>query len=73
MEQRIRRAIAQGMSNLAHLGIEDFMNDTFTRYSGSLFTIEEIKAEMDFVRGKRTRGGKVSVKKFIDGLLIFTE
>ena len=34
---------------------------------------EEIKAEMDFVRGKRTRGGKVSVKKFIDGLLIFTE
>ncbi len=73
MEQRIRRAIAQGMSNLAHLGIEDFMNDTFTRYSGSLFPFEEIKAEMDFVRGKRTRGGKVSVKKFIDGLLIFTE
>ena len=35
MEQRIRRAIAVGMSNLAHLGIEDFMNDTFTSYSST--------------------------------------
>ena len=73
MEQRIRRAIAQGMANLAHLGLEDFMNETFTRYSGSLFPFEEIKAEMDFIRGKRSRGGKVSIKKFIDGLLIFME
>lgn len=73
MEQRIRRAIAQGMSNLAHLGLEDFMNETFTRYSGSLFPFEEIKAEMDFIRGRRERGGKVSIKKFIDGLLIFLD
>ena len=38
MEQRVRRAIAVGMSNLAHLGIEDFMNETFTaswKYSPS--------------------------------------
>ena len=39
MEQRIRRAIAVGMSNLAHLGIEDFMNDTFTSYSSTLFPV----------------------------------
>lgn len=73
MEQRIRRAIAQGMSNLAHLGIEDFMNETFVRYSSSLFPFEEIKAEMDYIRGKRDRGGKVGIKKFIDGLLLATE
>ena len=70
MEQRIRRAIAVGMSNLAHLGIEAFMNDTFTAYSSTLFPFEEIRAEMDYIRGKRKYGGKVSIKKFIDSLML---
>lgn len=70
MEQRIRRAIAAGMSNVAHMGIEDFMNETFTTYSGTLFSFEEIKTEMDFIRGKKSYGGKVSIKKFIDGLML---
>ncbi|MDD6073558.1 MAG: DNA-binding domain-containing protein [Clostridium sp.] len=70
MEQRVRRAIAVGMSNLAHLGIEDFMNETFTAYSSTLFPFEEIRAEMDHIRGKRKYGGKVSIKKFIDSLML---
>lgn len=70
MEQRVRRAIAAGMSNIAHMGIEDFMNETFSMYSGTLFSFEEIKAEMDFLRKKRPDGGKVSIKKFIDGLML---
>lgn len=73
MEQRVRRAIAAGMSNIAHMGIEDFMNETFTAYSGTLFSFEEIKAEMDLIRGKRKIGGKVSIKKFIDGLMLEAE
>ena len=70
MEQRLRRAIAAGMSNVAHMGIEDFMNETFTTYSGTLFSFEDVKAEMDFIRGKKNYGGKVSIKKFIDGLML---
>ena len=70
MEQRIRRAIAEGMANLAHMGIEDFMNETFTAYSGTLFPFEEIRSEMDHIRGKRKYGGKVSIKKFIDSLML---
>lgn len=70
MEQRIRRAIAAGMSNVAHMGIEDFMNETFTTYSGTLFSFEDVKAEMDFIRGKKNYGGKISIKKFIDGLML---
>ncbi|MFQ8842598.1 MAG: DNA-binding domain-containing protein [Clostridium fessum] len=58
------------MSNLAHLGIEDFMNETFTAYSSTLFPFEEIRAEMDHIRGKRRYGGKVSIKKFIDSLML---
>lgn len=73
MEQRIRRTIAAGMSNIAHMGIEDFMNETYTLYSGTLFSFEDVKAEMDYLRGKRASGGKVSIKKFIDGLMLEVE
>ena len=73
MEQRVRRTIIVGMSNLAHMGVEDFMNETYTAYSGKLFAFEEIRAEMDMIRGKREYGGKASVKKFLDGLMLEAE
>ncbi len=73
MEQRIRRAINKALVNIANLGIEDYMNDTFINYSNSLFDFKDVKAEMDFIRQKREKGGKISVKKFIDGLLIQSE
>lgn len=70
MEQRVRRAIAAGMSNIAHMGIEDFMNETFMRYSSTLFSFEDVRIEMDYIRGKSSYGGKISIKKFIDGLML---
>ena len=70
MEQRIRRAIAAGMNNIAHMGIEDFMNDTFMAFSATLFSFEDVRCEMDFIRGKTKYNGKVSIKKFIDGLML---
>ena len=73
MEQRVRRAIAVGMANLAHLGIEDFMNDTFAQYSSTLFNFEELRAEMDYIRGRRAAGGKISLKKFLDGLVLIAQ
>lgn len=70
MEQRVRRAINRGLINLANLGIEDYMNEHFVRYSNSLYDFENVKAEMDYIRGKRRNGGKISVKKFIDNILL---
>ncbi|MBQ7284510.1 MAG: response regulator [Oscillospiraceae bacterium] len=70
VEQRIRRAIAAGMSNVAHMGIEDFMNETFMSFSATLFSFEDVRSEMDFIRGKTKANGKVSIKKFIDGLML---
>ena len=69
MEQRLRRALAQGLTNIAHMGIEDFLNETFSRYAGTLFQFEEVRAEMEYIRGARSRGGKVNIKKFVDSLL----
>ena len=70
MEQRVRRAIAAGMGNIAHMGIEDFMNETFMRYSSTLFSFEDVRSEMDYIRGKSQYSGKISIKKFIDGLML---
>lgn len=73
MEQRIRRAINKGLINIANVGIEDYMNDNFTRYSNSLYDFENVKAEMDYIRGKRNSGGKISVKRFIENVLLLSE
>ncbi len=73
MEQRVRRAINKGLINIASVGIEDYMNENFTRYSNSLYDFENVKAEMDHIRGKRDSGGKISVKRFIENLLLMSE
>lgn len=68
-EQRIRRAINKGLSNIANLGLEDYMNEIFNRYSNRLFSFEDVRAEMDYIRGKSESGGRISIRKFIDSLM----
>lgn len=73
MEQRIRRTATVGMVNLANIGIEDYMNDVFVDYSNGIYNFEQIKKEMDFIRGKSSERGKVSLKKFIQGMAFYCE
>lgn len=73
MEQRIRRTAQMGMVNLANLGIEDYMNEIFVEHSNGLYNFEQIKKEMDFIRGKSKKGGKVNLKKFLDGMVFYCE
>ncbi|KDR95787.1 two-component system, response regulator YcbB [Peptoclostridium litorale DSM 5388] len=70
IEQRIRRAVKSALSNMAHLGIEDYYNDIFVKYSATLFDFGEVRREMDFIREKSAHSGKVNVKKFIEGVLM---
>lgn len=70
--QRIRRSLNKGLRNIAYLGLEDYMNEYFTKFSNTLFDFKDIKAEMDYLRGKRHTGGKVNVNKFIENLLILS-
>lgn len=71
MEQRIRRTATVGMINLANIGIEDYMNELFTEYSNGLYNFEQVKIEMDYIRGKSKQRGKVNIKKFIDGIVYY--
>ncbi len=73
MEQRIRRTANMGMVNLANLGIEDYYNDIFTEYSNTLYNFEQIRREMDYIRGKSVRHGNVKIKNFLNALVLSCE
>lgn len=70
MEQRIRRAALTGMTNLASIGLEDYSNDLFTTYSNTLYNFEQVRREMDYIRGKSTIHGSVKIKNFLHALML---
>lgn len=72
-KQRIRRAVSKGLTNISSLGIEDYMNVKFEKYSNNLYDFENVKLEMDYIRDKRDKGGKINVRKFIDNLIIMVK
>lgn len=72
MEQRIRRAAMAGLVNLAHLGLDDYSNETFTEYAGTLYHFEQVRKEMDFIRGKSDKHGNVKIKNFLTALAAYS-
>ena len=73
VKQRIRRAIKRGLTNIANMGIENYSDDVFHNYGNVLFDFASIKAEMDYIKGKKNIAGKVSINKFFDGLILKCE
>lgn len=73
IEQRIRRTAFVALNNIANLGLEDYMNDTFVEFSNSIFSFEEVKKEMDYIRGKNSERGSVNVKKFLEGVSYYID
>ena len=69
-EQRIRRAALTGMSNLASMGLEDYSNEIFTSYAGTLYNFEQVRREMNYIRGKSMRHGNVKIKSFLSALIL---
>lgn len=72
LEQRTRRAVERGLSHIASLGLEDYNNEFFVRYSARLFPFQEVRSEMARLQGKGP-GGKANLKTFLDGLLVVAE
>lgn len=71
IEQRIRRTINKALSNIANLGVVDYGNEAFNMFSSTLFDFKEVRKEMDYIRNKTYAGGKISVKRFIEGIIVF--
>lgn len=73
MEQRIRRTAFNGLVNLAHLGLEDYSNEIFVDYSSTLYNFEQVRREMDFIRGKTDKHGNVRIKHFLNTLASYCQ
>jgi two-component system response regulator YcbB len=71
IEQRVRRAISKGIRNIASIGLEDYSDYTFTTYANTLFDFQEVRMEMDFLKGRTKYRGKINVKKFLEGIMLF--
>ncbi len=69
IEQRMRRTIQNALENVATMGLEDFGNYRFEKFSASVFEFKEVKMEMDYIRGKTTTRGKISAKAFLEGII----
>lgn len=68
IEMRIRRAINKAMDNVALMSLEDYNGEQFMRYAPVLFDFKEVKKQMDFLRKKTQEGGKINMRKFLEGL-----
>ncbi|MCR4955314.1 MAG: response regulator [Lachnospiraceae bacterium] len=71
IEQRVRRTIKKGLSNAATIRMEDPENDVNVIYAGYVFDHIAMKREMDFLKGVSDSGGRVSISKFMDGLVLY--
>lgn len=71
VEQRIRRAAFAGLVNLANKGMEDYADPVFNEYAGRLYNFEQIRKEMNYIRGKSDKHGNVRIRNFISGLLAY--
>lgn len=67
IEMRIRRAANKALKNVASMGIENYYSEYFLRFASVIFDFAEVKKEMDYLRGKRESGGKINIKKFLEG------
>ena len=72
IEQRLRRALTAGLSNLASLGLTDYGNPRFEYYAPLYFDFEDVRLKMKEIEEEREPSGKVKVniKKFLQVLYI---
>ncbi|MCJ7688006.1 MAG: response regulator [Clostridiaceae bacterium] len=69
LKQRIRRTIQKALENLSELGCDDYSNSVFMEYSTLLFDFKQIRQEMRHINNPLDEPGKISTKKFIEGII----
>ena len=71
IEQRARRAIKKGLTNAANAALDDYTGDLVDGYASYVFDYKSLKEEMDAVRGAASPGGRVTLSRFMDGLIAY--
>lgn len=73
VEQRVRRALRKGLTNAATAGLVDMDSDSYAIYANYVFNMTSLKDEMDYIRGVSHTGGRISISRFMDGLMVYSE
>lgn len=69
MEQRLRRAVNQAMTNIASLGLVDYAHPKFEHYATKFYDFNEIRLKMrELDNNNETQKSKINLKKFIFAL-----
>lgn len=68
-EQKIRRIIGRVFSNMASMGYNDLYNPIFLKYSHVIFNYAQLRKEISFIENGKGDHGKVSNKKFFEGII----
>lgn len=68
LEQRMRRTVSKALTNLANMGLDDYGNEIFSQFAPILFDFAEVRQQMAHLKGTARVGGKINIKKFIEGL-----
>ncbi len=71
IEQRMRRAMKKGLTNVANIGLEDYENEVFQTYATYVYDFSTIKEEMQFIKTGKGNGGRISTAKFINGMIFY--
>lgn len=69
MEQRMRRAIKVGLVNLSNQLIDNPYDEGLSNHANNLFGYENVHAQMLHQQGKQPTGGRITLQKFMDGLI----
>lgn len=69
IEKRVRRIVQKSLHTLAELGHDDYYNSKFTEYSTLLFDFKQVKQEIRCIDNSELERGKISIKKFIEGII----
>lgn len=73
IEQRIRRLLQKALTNISELGLNDFANPIFDRYATYLFDFQQVRQEMNFLKGDSNTRGQVNIRKFVEALIFIIE
>lgn len=70
IEQRVRRAVKHAMEHMAALGLEDYNNPIFERYSSKFFDFSELRLKMKELEQKPATSAKtrVNIRQFVNAL-----
>ena len=73
IEQRIRRTISEGLTNLSEMGLQDYDHIYFSRYNNTLYDFREVRKEMERLKGNTMTSGKINIRKFFSGITMILQ